>query len=138
MVACTAAIMGDDEPNSTPTTSSENKKEEPASTEETKKEEPKLSVSEENALKKANSYIDYMAFSKSGLIKQLEFDGFSKEDATKAVESIEVDWKEQAGLKAKSYLDTMSFSRSGLIKQLEFDGFTKEQANYGADQVGLK
>jgi len=78
-----------------------------------------------------------MSFSKSGLIAQLEFEGFSTEDATYAVNKIDVNWKEQAVKKAKSYLDTMAFSRSGLIEQLEFEGFTTEEATYAVDQIGL-
>lgn len=107
------------------------KEEEPVS------EEPKLSLSQENAIQKANDYLGFTAFSNSGLIKQLEFDGFSNEDSTFAVNNVEVDWKEQAGKKAKEYLDFTSFSRSGLIEQLQFDGFTTEEATFGVDQVGL-
>ena len=78
-----------------------------------------------------------MAFSRDGLIKQLEFEGFSNEDATYGVDNVSVDWNEQAVKKAKEYLDTMAFSRDGLIKQLEFEGFTYEQAVYGVEQNGL-
>ncbi|ELK47383.1 Ltp family lipoprotein [Halobacillus sp. ACCC02827] len=95
------------------------------------------SVSQENADGKAVEYINILAFSKSGLIEQLEFEGFSNEEATLAVESLDVDWNEQAGKKAQEYLDVMSFSRSELVDQLEFDGFTPEQAEYGVDQTGL-
>ena len=94
-------------------------------------------VSQKNAVQKAKDYLDYSAFSKGGLIKQLEFEGFSNEDATYAANQINVDWKEQAVKKAKSYLDYSSFSRSGLIKQLEFDGFSNEEATYAVDQIGL-
>lgn len=77
-----------------------------------------------------------MAFSKSGLIEQLEYEGYSTEDAEFAVDNITVDWQEQATLKAKDYLDNMSFSRSGLIEQLIFEGFSEEHANNAADAVG--
>lgn len=94
-------------------------------------------LSQKNAVAKADTYSDAIAFSKSGLVEQLEFDGFSNEDATYAVNKISVDWKEQAVKKAKSYLAIMSFSRSGLIEQLEFDGFTNEEATYAVGQVGF-
>lgn len=94
-------------------------------------------MSQKNAVKKANSYINYSAFSRQGLISQLEFDEFSNEDAVYAVDTIDVDWNKQAARKAKSYLDYTAFSRNGLISQLEFDGFTTEQAIYGVDSVGL-
>jgi len=100
-------------------------------------EAPALTVSQENAIRKAESYLDYTAFSRSGLIEQLEYEGFSTADATFAVDSLDVDWMEQAAKKAADYLDYSAFSRSGLISQLEYEGFTHEQAVYGADSVGL-
>jgi hypothetical protein len=80
-----------------------------------------------------------MGFSRSGLIKQLsEFEGFSARDAQVAVDSMKVNWNEEADQSAKSYIELMGFSRSGLIDQLvKFEGFTKTQAAHGADSVGL-
>lgn len=95
-----------------------------------------LTMSQENALQKAASYLDTMSFSYSGLIDQLEFEGYSTEDATFAVDHCGADWNEQAAKKAQDYLDFMSFSRSGLIDQLMFEGFTREQAEYGVAAVG--
>ena len=111
-------------------------KEEPAE-EEIIEEEVSETMSQSQAVKKAESYIAYTSFSKSGLIEQLEFEGFSNEDATYAVDKIKVNWKEQAADKAKSYLDYTAFSRSGLIEQLQFEGFSSDQASYAADEVGL-
>ena len=96
-----------------------------------------MTVSQENALRKAESYLGFQAFSQSGLIKQLEFEGFSTADATFAVDNVTVDWTEQAAKKAENYMEFQAFSRSGLISQLEFEGFTTEQAAHGADAVGL-
>ena len=87
-------------------------------------------------MRKAKTYLGPMAFSYAGLIKQLEFDGFTSEQAQHGVDGCGADWNEQAARKAKTYLDTMSFSRAALIKQLEFDGFTSEQAQYGASENG--
>ena len=92
---------------------------------------------QENAAKKAKEYLNIMAFSRTGLIKQLEFEGFTNEEAVYGVDNVSVDWNEQAVKKAKEYLNIMAFSRSGLIKQLEFEGFTYEQAVYGVEQNGL-
>jgi hypothetical protein len=102
-------------------------------------EQPLSPVSQQNAVRKAEDYLDYTAFSRSGLINQLvEFEGFSTQDATFAVDSITVDWNEQAVKKAKDYLDYTAFSRSGLINQLvEFEGFTPAQAQYGVAATGL-
>ena len=90
---------------------------------------------ERNALAKAHDYLEFMAFSYSGLIDQLEYEGFSTAEATYAVDNCGADWNEQAVKKAREYLDFMSFSRSGLIEQLEFEGFTRSQAEYGVDAV---
>lgn len=97
---------------------------------------PQVTMGQKNALSKAKSYLGFTAFSYTGLISQLEFDGFSTEDSTYAVDNCGADWNEQAAKKAKSYLDFTSFSRDGLIDQLLFDGFTNEQAEYGVTKVG--
>jgi len=110
---------------------------EAAAAEPTTKATKKLTVSQENAVEKAADYLDYTAFSRSGLIKQLKFEGFSTKDATFGVDAQRADWNEQAAKKAREYLDSSSFSRSGLIKQLEFEGFTAAQATYGAKKAGL-
>lgn len=94
-------------------------------------------ISQQNALRKAADYLDYTAFSRTGLIGQLEFEEFSTEDATWAVDRVTVDWNEQAAKKAEDYLDYTSFSRGGLYDQLIFEGFTPEQAEYGVSQTGL-
>ena len=92
-----------------------------------------LTLGQKNALDKAYSYLDFKAFSYTGLIDQLEFEGFTTEEATFAVDNCGADWNEQALLSAINYLDLMAFSYTGLIDQLEFEGFTTEQATYGAD-----
>jgi TM2 domain/Host cell surface-exposed lipoprotein len=93
--------------------------------------------SQQNALRKAEDYLDFSAFSRTGLIDQLEYEKFSIPDATWAVDRVTVDWNEQAAKKAKDYLDFSSFSRPGLVDQLLFEGFTPEQAEYGASTTGL-
>ncbi|WP_303869316.1 Ltp family lipoprotein [Acetobacterium wieringae] len=97
---------------------------------------PQVTMGQKNALSKAKSYLDFTAFSYSGLISQLEFEGFSTEDATYGADNCGADWNAQAAKKAKSYLDMTSFSRDGLIEQLLFEGFTNEQAEYGVTAVG--
>lgn len=85
-----------------------------------------------NAVAKAQDYLEYQSFSRSGLIKQLQFEGFGVDDATFAVDSLNVDWTEQAVKKAGEYMDYQSFSQQGLTDQLVFEGFTPEQAAAGA------
>ena len=94
-------------------------------------------LSEKNAAKKALDYLAYTPFSYSGLVKQLEFEGYTHKEAVYGVDRCGADWNEQAALKAKQYLDYTSFSRDGLIAQLEYEGFTRQQAEYGVQAVGL-
>jgi hypothetical protein len=94
-------------------------------------------MGQRNARASAGNYLDIMSFSRSGLIDQLEFEGYSTEDATWAVDNVTVDWNQQAARSAQRYLDMMSFSRSGLVEQLEFEGFTPAQAEYGVSQAGF-
>ena len=89
-----------------------------------------------NALNSAKSYLGIMAFSYDGLIKQLEYEKYTHDDAVYAADHCGADWSSQAGKKAKSYLEIMPFSHAGLIKQLEFDEFTHEQAVCGVEQCG--
>lgn len=96
---------------------------------------PVLTSGQENALRTADDYLAYTAFSREGLIEQLEFEGYSTADATFAVDYLNVNWKEQAAQSARNYLDMSGFSRSGLIQQLEFEGYTTKQATYGVDQA---
>ncbi len=90
---------------------------------------------EEMALQSAKNYLRYTAFSKKGLINQLEFEGYSNNEAMYAVNNCGADWKEQAVKKAQEYLRYTSFSKKGLMDQLEFEGFTKEEATYGVEQA---
>ena len=94
-------------------------------------------ISQQNALRKAADYLDFSAFSRTGLIGQLEYEKYSTVDATWAVDRVTVDWNEQAALKAKDYLEFTSFSRSGLFDQLIYEGYTPAQAEYGVSQTGL-
>ena len=93
-------------------------------------------LGEKNALAKAKDYLAFSAFSYSGLKEQLEYEGFTSDEAKYAVDNCEADWNEQAAKKAKDYMAFTSFSRNGLIEQLEYEGFTSEQAIYGVEKNG--
>ena len=88
-------------------------------------------------MKSAKSYLSVSAFSKAGLIEQLEYEGFTNSQANYGVSNCGANWNEQAVKSAKSYLSVSEFSRDGLIEQLEYEGFTHEQAVYGVSQNGL-
>ena len=61
-------------------------------------------------MSKARDYLDFTAFSHSGLIDQLEYEGFTTEDATWAADNCGADWMEQASLCAQNYLDFSDFT----------------------------
>lgn len=95
-----------------------------------------VTMGQRNALNQAQRYLNMMAFSRTGLIEQLEYEGYSHSDAVYGVDHCNADWDEQAAKKAESYINMMSFSRQGLIEQLEYEGFTHSQAVYGVEAVG--
>lgn len=101
-----------------------------------------LTPAQRNARRSAEGYLSMKGFSKKGLIEQLSSDagdGYAVADATAAVESLTVDWNEQAARSAKDYLNMMGFSCKGLIEQLSSsagDGFTPSEAEYGAKEAG--
>lgn len=131
LTGCTVPKVGTDPVEPQPATTASEQPAEPA-----QPAEPEMTIGQKNALSKAQSYLQYTAFSAPGLIQQLEFEGFSTEDATYAVEHVGADWNEQAAKKAKSYLEMTSFSRDGLYDQLAFEGFTPDQIAYGLAAVG--
>lgn len=102
----------------------------------TVEEKPKLTIGQQNAVGQAQSYLGFMPFSRTGLIEQLQYEGYSVEDATFAVDYVNPDWNAQAVKQAQSYLEYMSFSREGLVEQLIYEGFTPEQAEFGVVGVG--
>lgn len=112
-------------------------KSKPAKPKPTKPAAPKETASQAQARQSAADYLDFSAFSRSGLIDQLKYEGFSVADATYGTDAQRANWNDQAALSAKEYLDYSSFSRSGLIDQLKYEGYTTEQATYGVNQVGL-
>ena len=114
------------------TTEEANSRNEDSPTEPPKKAETTMGM--KNALASAKSYLNYTAFSRSGLIDQLEYEGYTIIEATYAVDNCGADWYEQAVKCAESYLNYSSFSKEALIDQLEYEGFTYAQAIYGVEE----
>ncbi len=106
------------------------------STVEVHEEKDMPAIGERNALQQAKRYLNTSAFSYSGLIDQLKYEGYTDSEAVYAVDNCGADWNEQALAKAKQYLRTSAFSNSGLVDQLKFEGFTDAQASYGVDVCG--
>ena len=92
-------------------------------------------VGEKNALKTAKQYLEFIPFSYEGLVKQLEYEGYTHSQAIYGADHCGANWKQEAVAMAKRYLEVSSFSYQGLIDQLEYEGFTHEQAVYGADHA---
>jgi hypothetical protein len=101
-----------------------------------------LTNQQQNAAKSARQYLSFTGFSRLGLIDQLSSsagEGYPGQDATIAVDSLNVDWNAEAVQSAKAYLKISPFSCNGLIEQLSSSAgekFTVEQATYGAQQAG--
>ena len=95
-----------------------------------------VSVGKSNALESAKSYIKYSAFSYESLVDQLEFEGYTHEEAVYGADNCGADWYEEAAECAQSYMKYSSFSRSDLYDQLIFEDFTPSQAEYGLSAVG--
>jgi hypothetical protein len=95
-----------------------------------------------NARRTAEQYLAMTGFSRAGLIDQLSSDagnGYEVADATAAVDSLSVDWNEQAARSAKQYLQMTGFSCGGLVEQLSSSAgskYTTSEAKYGAQQAG--
>ena len=100
-------------------------------------EESIETVNQQNARIKAMQYLQFSAFSRKGLIQQLEYEGFNTADAEYGTDAQNADWREQAAKKARQYLQTSAFSKLGLTNQLLYEGFSVEEAEYGVATTGL-
>ncbi len=103
---------------------------------------PTLTQQQQSAVASAKQYLGLgSGFSQQGLIDQLDSSaggGYSVNDATVAVDSLNENWNAQAVLSAKGYLQTSPFSCADLINQLDSSAggqFTVAQATYGAQQA---
>lgn len=92
-------------------------------------------LGERNALRKAESYLNYTSFSKEGLRDQLEYEGFASDEIDYALDNIVVDWNEQALDTAESYLRYTSFSETGLRDQLEYEEFLSDEIDYAMENI---
>ena len=92
---------------------------------------------QKNAVRSAENYLSFTAFSRQGLIDQLSSsygDGYEVADATAAVDSMSINWNDQSVKSAKQYLEMTGFSCKGLTEQLSSDygnQYTPDQASYG-------
>lgn len=111
-------------------------------TEESTEEEEEIEVTEneptfeqEQALDKAQTYVDGQAFSKKDLKAQLKYHQFSEEAIDYAMENVIVDYRQECVEKAESYLDSMSFSEQDLRNQLQYHEFASEDIEYAIENT---
>tara|TARA_B100000749_G_scaffold229107_1_gene185308 strand:- start:1108 stop:1617 length:510 start_codon:yes stop_codon:yes gene_type:complete len=145
LISVLGALVGEPESEKAAIASANGSSEEDgaaAMTEVEQDEAPSLTGPQRNAVRSAEAYLQMTGFSRKGLIEQLSSDagnGYDRADATVAVDSLNVDWNEQAARSARQYLDMMGFSCKGLIEQLSSSAgsdYTTEEATYGAQQAG--
>lgn len=136
------AMLGDDTDSTSTSDTSLNDTTAVGTETETVPEDNSMTAQQKNAVRSAKNYISFAGFSRDGLINQLSSDagdGYNIDDATIAVDSMDIDFNEQAGKSAKNYISIQGFSCDGLINQLSSsagDKYTKEQAEYGAKLAG--
>ena len=87
------------------------------------------------ALKKAQSYINHMAFSEKDLRGQLQYHEFSTEAINYAMENIVVNYTDECVDKAQSYLDNLAMSEQDLRGQLQYHEFSNEDIEYAIEKV---
>lgn len=89
------------------------------------------------ANQRAEGAIEYAAFSKPGLVRQLQGELFTQEQATEAVEGLDVDWSIQAERSARETSQNIAISRSRLLYSLTDDGFTEVEAERGITDADI-
>ncbi len=99
--------------------------------------EQQLNSIQSEARDLAASYLQDGIHSRASLIEDVVAAGYRETDAAAAIDSLKVDWNDQAVQAAEIYVEKFEFTRTGLIAQLEVDGFESHQAQYGAAAVGL-
>ncbi|WP_448855186.1 Ltp family lipoprotein [Corynebacterium camporealensis] len=138
VVAVAVLSFGDDseastgQPSTPPTTSSQAA---PPST--------APEVSRDEAIERAQLYVDSSAFSYAGLYEQLTnevAEGYPADIAKHAVDNVEADWMAEAVEAAEQYQRVMPMPREQLYEMLtsEYgDGFTPEEAEHALAAVGM-
>lgn len=98
-----------------------------------------ITVGMKNALRAAEKRLGYGACSYDTLLKRLvENDKYKTEEATYAIEQLNVDWNAQAIEMAKKRLEMGFYSRNKLLKRLvETDRFKEEEAIYAISQLNI-
>lgn len=84
------------------------------------------------AAQRAGDLIELTAFSRSGLIAQLEAEGFSRRDAEAGVDSLQIDWIRAAAIYAYNHpLEFLLASDEQAVAKLQLAGFSRLEAAHG-------
>ncbi|MFY9592833.1 MAG: Ltp family lipoprotein [Caldicoprobacterales bacterium] len=105
-------------------------------------------ISEETVVYEVNNelsdkFLEYLNeyYSKAGIKKKLENDGFSPEEIESFLEEEiegfidDEDWKEHAFYRGLTYLEENDLSKEELIELLKEDGFTDEEIQYAIYEI---
>ena len=90
------------------------------------------SGTKQTAAECALDYLDAIYFSRKELIAQLVYEGYTEDESAAAVDSLSVDWFDQAAGAAMDYLEFGSYSELDLGQSLLNAGYLPEEAKYGA------
>ncbi len=88
---------------------------------------------QKRAISAAKSYLEYSPMSSRELIKQLELEEFSHEDAAYGVEHADINWNDQASRSAVLFIEFANPSTEELKKQLEYEGFTSNEIKFAIE-----
>lgn len=99
-----------------------------------------LTPTQQQAADEAADYVEFIPSSRARLIEVLTLDGtYTEPDATVAVDSLNIDFNEQALLESQTLIEYGTYARQSLIASLSWEyggAFTLEEATYAADNVG--
>ena len=88
------------------------------------------------AVSKAEALLSRQAYSRDGLAKALEEEGFTAPEGAYGADNVGADWNAQAARKAQSYLQLRDLSKAQMRRQLNYDGFTQEQIEAALSAAG--
>ena len=91
---------------------------------------------EAQTLKDAQTLAGAKAFSRRGLIEQLEAMGHPHDLAEKAADALGADWNGMALKQAGSFLSYLPLSESKLKDRLIGEGFTEEESDFAVRNCG--
>lgn len=84
------------------------------------------------AAQRAGDLIELTAFTRSGLIAQLEAEGFSRRDAEAGVDSLNIDWIRAAAVYAYDHpFEFLLASDEQAVAKLQVAGFSRLEATQG-------